>query len=406
MQRYVKLDAKVLSACFSIALILSCTNSAHSKGAVQSPEEKNFYAGVRETLGRDQWSKCLTLCEAYVPKHKTDLLARAIRGYALLETNHDARAVDDLNAALAGGLKIIPTSIAEDHSNNILSLRGFALMRTGKLKEGVADIEKSLDKEPLLIAEYLNQRIDYNNLATAYRRLGNGKKAAHYVQLADNREKELQFVFLPTYVTKAAVQRDVNALKILLARSPSNGIKATKLAASLIFLGNYSEALKYIDKAVALEPYLMRARLMRFEILGKLKRDKEAAADVDAIVRFVERPSGSAFAAGDRMLLSSGLIENYEKSGNIDGQIRVFEALANSGSAGESQFYDLGQCYVAKKQWAKAIGAYDDALEYAVDNRPLIYEQRARAHRMLGHTKEAKADDDEVFRLRHKGRKN
>jgi tetratricopeptide (TPR) repeat protein len=206
-------------------------------------------------------------------------------------------------------------------------------------------------------------------------------------------------------LTTTAVQRHVNELKTVIARAPNNGIKATKMAASLIFLGNYSEALKYVDKAVALEPYLMRVRMMRFEILGKLGRAKEAAPDVDAIVSFVERPSGSAFAAGDRMILSSRLIELYKQAGNVDGQIRVFEALANSGSAGESQFYDLGQCYATKKQWAKAVGAYDDALEYAVDNRPLIFEQRAKAHRMLGHAREAKADDDEVFRLRHKGRK-
>ncbi len=400
-----RFDSIVLKAC-SMALIICAAGSVQAKGVAQSAEEKAFYTSVHEALNRDQWAKCLTLCEAYLPKHKSDLLARAIRGYALLENNKDAHAVADLNAALAGGVKVIPVSIAEDHSNNVLALRGFALMRTGKLKEGIADIEKAVSKEPLLIGEYLNQRIDFNNLATAYRRLGDARKAAHFMQLADNREKEIQFVYLPTFGTRIDIERDTKRLRKTLAITPNNNVANAKLCANLIYLKNYPEALKYIDKTVAIEPYLTRVRLMRYEILEKLGRAKEAAGDIDEVLHVVERPSGSALAAGDRMMLSSRLIEIYKKAGNLDGQIKVFEAVVNSGSAGESQYYDLGQCYAAKKQWAKAIGAYDDALEFAVDNRPLIFEQRARAHKMLGHAREAKADEDQSYRLRHKGGKN
>lgn len=149
----------------------------------------------------------------------------------------------------------------------------------------------------------------------------------------------------------------------------------------------------------------MHGRLVRFGILKNLHRESEGEADLEEVLRYVERPSGNAMSAGDRMLLSASLAEIYRKSGNLDAQIRLFERLADAGSAGESQFYDLGQCYSAKKQWAKAIGAYDQALEYAVDNRPLIYEERARAHQMLGQINEAKADQAEAYRLKHKGRK-
>ncbi|HIA54845.1 MAG TPA: hypothetical protein EYN91_22640 [Candidatus Melainabacteria bacterium] len=86
-------------------------------------------------------------------------------------------------------------------------------------------------------------------------------------------------------------------------------------------------------------------------------------------------------------------------------QIMVLEGVANTGSGSESQLYDLGQCYAKKEQWVKAVEAYGDALDYATDNQPLILDARAKAHKMLGHDKEAKADEAEAYRLRHKSRK-
>lgn len=376
-----------------------------SSSSPKNPDQKAFFDGITRALTGDQWAKCLKLSDDYLAKHNGDALAHGIRGYSLVQMNRDAEALKELNFALSAGSRIIPAQIAEDHSTDLLALRGFAKLRVGRIQEGINDIESSLKRPPLLIGEYVNQRIDFRNLSAAYGKLGDKVKAGQYARLSDIREREFQQIFQPDNMTETAAKKRVISLKRELAASPKSSVISAQLASLLFKIGDDKGALKCISDTILMEPYMMRARLLRFDILKKMGREREAEPDLTAILRFIERPSGSAFSAGDRMTLSARLTEIYKRSGNIDGQLRVFKSVADSGTAGESQYYDLAQLYVAKKDWKNALDAYGDALEFAVDNRPLIYEQRAKVHKILGHLKEANADEAEAVRLKNKARK-
>jgi len=396
----------LVSSAFGLSLVfvsLSDFPSFAAKPLARNADEKAFHSAMYEVLASERWKECVKVCDAYLAKHKSDPLARALRGYSLIEVSRDKEAADDLTAALAGGVTTLPIEIVEDHCNNVLALRGFALLRLGKLKEGIADIEKSLKQPALRLSDYLNQRIDYTNLATAYRRLGDAAKSNRYQQLAVDREREVLHSYIANQTNEKQLTAYVAEQKAYLAKHPEDNIKTVKMAANLLKLNRPAEALKYIDKAIALEPYLMRGRLLRYEILAAMHREAEAKPDLSAILKHIQRPSGSAVTAGDRLTLSARLVEIYKRTGDIDGQIRVYESQLNAGSAGEPQLYDLAQCYAKKKQWAKAIEIYTEALDFAVDNRPLIYEQRAKAHRMLGHLDKAKADEAEAVRHRKNG---
>jgi tetratricopeptide (TPR) repeat protein len=399
---------KYLVGCWSMALSFTLSQTfiqiAESKGNTKNADEKAFHTVIYKALAGERWKVCVQVCDDYLAKHKTDPLARALRGYSLIEVSRDAEAAADLTAALAGGVTTIPISIAEDHCNNVLALRGFALLRLGKLKEGIADIEKSLNKS-MLLSEYLNQKIDYTNLSTAYRKLGDAKKSAYYQQLSAERDKDTLRCYMPNQTDNASLVKYVKEQRAYLAKHPDDNVQTVKMAANLLFLNKPAEALTYIDRAIAKEPFLMRSRFLRVEILQKLNRQSDAKPDLDEVLKNLERPSGSAVTAGGRLTLAARVVEFYRKTGNVDGQIKAYECLVRTGSAGEPQLYDLAQCYALKKQWAKAIETYTEALDYAVDNRPLIYEQRAKAHRALGHLKEAKADEAEAGRSRQRGQK-
>ena len=350
----------------------------------------------------ESWPKCISACDTYLAKHPEDARVRAVRGYSLLQHNREAQSIADLSAAIKSGATDLPAALVEDHASSLLSLRGFALMRVGRLKEGIADIEHTLKNKPLMVSTIINSKGDYQNLSAAYSRLGDRERSAQCSKKAFEVENRTQSILQPRIANKAAASAEIAKLKAECAASPKSSIAWTKMTVYLTYLNKWSDALKSVDRAIAIEPYFSRTHLMRLEILKNLHREVEAKAEAEIILKNAARPSGSAESAGDRMLITARMIEIYKKFNDVDGQIKVLESGASGGIAGESQLYDLAQLYAGKKQWEKAVKAYGDALEYATDNQPLILEQRAKAHRVLGHTKEAEKDVAEAYRLRHK----
>lgn len=350
----------------------------------------------------ESWPKCISACDTYLAKHPDDARVRATRGYALLQYNREAQSIADLSAAIKSGISDLPADLVEDHPSSLLSLRGFALLRAGKLKEGVADLEKTLKNKPLLVSAFMNSKSDYQNLSAAYSRLGDRAKAAQCGKTAADLENQVQLILQPRIANQSDAKASVARLKAECAAPPKSSIGWTKLTVYQIYLNQWTDALKSVDNAIAIEPYMNRTHLMRLEILKNLHREAEAKSEADIILRSASRPSGSAESAGDRMLVTARMVEIYKKFDDLDGQIKVLETGARAGVSGESQLYDLAQLYARKKLWAKAVDAYGEALDYATDNQPLILEQRAKAHKMLGHTKEAEKDMAEADRLRHK----
>ncbi len=369
------------------------------------PDAQAFQAEMHKAMLGDSWPRCIDICNAYLIKHKNDVLARSLRGFSLMESNHDVQSIPDLSAAIAGGMTDVPADLIEDHTNSLLSMRGFAQMRVGRLREGIADIEKSLKRPQRMVSAYFQDQLDYRNLATAYQKLGDVSKAAQCREKSDQCERNVARVLQPSIKNADSARACAAKFAKECAGSANNSIPFTALTVYLIYLKNWSDALKSVDKAIALEPYMSRTHLMRIEILKNLHREADARAEGKLILKFVKRPSDSAITAGDKMLICSRLIEIYKHFNDLDGQIDVLETAAESGSAGESMYYDLGQCYEKKRQWAKAVETYGDALEYAVDNQPLVLDARARARRNLGQGKQAEQDEAEAKRLRQKSRK-
>lgn len=389
----------------STASLLGLEGPAGAKPNSPSGDYRTFTRDVNQALLSESWPKCVSACDNYLSKHPDDPRIRAVRGYALLQYNRESQSIADLSAAIKSGISDLPCDLVEDHASSLLSLRGFALMRVGRLKEGIADIERTLKNKPLLVSTIFNRRGDYQNLSAAYSRLGDRARAAQCSKVSAEMENQMQSILQPRIANQSDAKAAIAKLKRECAASPKSSIAWTKMTVYLIYLSNWAEALKSVDSAIAMEPFLSRTHLMRLEILKNLHRDAEAKAEAASILKNASRPSGSAESAGDRMLVTARMIEIYKKFDDLDGQIKVLENVASGGTAGESQLYDLAQCYARKKQWVKAVEAYGEALEFATDNQPLILEQRAKAHKMLGHSKEADKDIAEAYRLRHKNTK-
>ncbi len=390
------------SFIFSTAITLGCYEQVCAKVDNASSDYKTFAANIHQGLRSESWPKCIAACDAYLAKHPNDPRIHAVKGYALLQFNREAQSIADLTAAIKGGISELPADLVEDHASSLLSLRGYALMRVGRFKAGIADIERTLKDKPHMVTTIINSKGDYLNLSAAYSRLGNGAKASQCSKIAGELENGTQSIMQPRISSASEANGAVAKLKSECAANPKSSIPLTKLAVYQIYLKKWQDALKSVDAAIAIEPYFNRTRLMKLEILKNLQREAEAKKEADFILRNSARPSGSAESAGDRMLVTARMIEIYKKFNDLDGQIKVLETGAKAGVSGESALYDLGQCYARKKQWTKAVDIYGDALEYATDNQPLILEERAKAHKMLGHAKEAERDVAEANRLRNK----
>lgn len=282
--------------------MLICSLGLPLAAVAAAPDQPQFLSDVHKTMLDNNWEECAALGELYLRKHKGDPMGHAVKGYALLQKNDDDAALPHLNAAIKGGVTSLPTAVADAHANNLWSLRGYSLMRSGKLAEGIKDLEKSLELKPRTCLDILNQRIDCVNVAAAYKKMGDAKKSASYTSAADLKKQQYHHVFYPPL--KSAAQAKFNASKLEgeLRTDPKSTILLCQLAAMQISLKNWSGALIPLDKAIALEPYLMPARLLRYKALKKLKRNADAKKDFIAIQNTREKAGVNVWAIDQKEL--------------------------------------------------------------------------------------------------------
>ncbi len=281
-------------------LILSANYPVPAFGA--NSDEPQFLKDVHKTMVEDNWAECAALGELYLRKHKADPMGNAVKGYALLQQNQDKDALPYLNAAIKGGTTSLPTAAAESHANNLWSLRGYSLMRSGKLQEGIADLEKSLELKPRTCLDILNQRIDCLNIGAAYKKLGQTQKSVSYISAGDLMKRQYHHVFYPPLKSAAEAKFNAGKLENELRSDPKSTILMCKLAAMQMYMKNWSEALKYLDKTIAVEPYLMPARLLRCQALKRLKRSAEAKKDLAAIQKSRDKEGVNVWAVDKKEL--------------------------------------------------------------------------------------------------------
>lgn len=290
------------SAAVQIALCLTITVVSSPAARAASSDEPTFLKDVHASMVADNWQECDAVAELFLRKHKAHALANAVKGYALVQQGQDKKALPYFDAAVKGGCFGLPSAIAESHANNIWSLRGYALMRSGKFPEGIKDLEKSLEMKPRTCLDILNQRIDCLNIGAAYKRMNEMQKSVSYVNAGELMKKQYHHVFYP--ILKSPADAKYNAGKILpeLKSDPGATIPACKYAAHQIYLKNWPEALKYLDKTISVEPYLMPARLLRAEALKRLKRGAEAKKDIDAILQTRDKAGLNVWAVDQKEL--------------------------------------------------------------------------------------------------------
>ncbi|MBX9950597.1 MAG: hypothetical protein K2Y39_15620 [Candidatus Obscuribacterales bacterium] len=296
MKYFLRSAAAQFLACLAIASVSPISASAAAS------EELTFQKDVHGAMVADNWQECDALSELFLRKHKAHGLANAVKGYALVQQGQDKKALAYFDAAVKGGCAGLPASLAESHANNIWSLRGYSLMRTGKFAEGIKDLEKSLEIKPQTCLDILNQRIDCINIGTAYKKMNDVQKSVSYINAGDLMKKQYHHVFYP--ILKTPAEAKYNATKLLpeLKSNPKSTILACRYAAHQVYLRNWPEALKYLDQTISKEPYLMPARLLRAETLKRLKRNADAKKDIDAIVQSQDKAGVNVWAVDQKEL--------------------------------------------------------------------------------------------------------
>lgn len=292
----------LLRAQVQILTVLICSAGLTIAAFAANPDEAQFLSDVHKTMVQDNWAECAALGELYLRKHKADPMGSAIKGYALLQQNQDKEALPYLNAAIKGGATSLPSAVAESHANNQWSLRGYSLMRSGKFAEGIKDLEKSLELKPRTCLDILNQRIDCLNVGAAYKKMGQAQKSLSYISAGDLMKKQYHHVFYPPLKSAAEAKFNAGKLQTELSKDPKSTILMCKLAAMQMYMKNWSEALKYLDKTIAAEPYLMPARLLRFQALKRLKRAADAKKDLAAIQKSRDKAGVNVWAVDQKEL--------------------------------------------------------------------------------------------------------
>ena len=294
MRRSVKARLLALASCSAVL--------AQPAIAASPSEAQTFLKDVHQTMVTDNWEEASALCELYLRKHKADPMSSAFKAYVLMQQYHDKEALPYFNTAIKGGVTALPSAVADAHANNLWSLRGYSLLRSGKYAEGIKDLEKSLEIKPQTCLDILNQRIDCLNIGAAYKKMGNVQKSVSYINAGDLMKKQYHHVFYPILKTPAEAKYNADKLLPELKNDSKSTILQCKYAAHQVYLKQWSEAVKYLDKAIAVEPYLMPARLLRAQSLKRLKRNAEAKKDLDAIMQTRDKAGVNVWAIDQKEL--------------------------------------------------------------------------------------------------------
>ncbi len=285
-----------------LSLLVCCSVLTQPSVAAASSEAQSFLKDVHQTMVTDNWEEASALCELYLRKHRADPMSSAFRAYVLMQQYKDKEALPYFNTAIKGGVTALPSAVADAHANNLWSLRGYSLLRSGKYPDGIKDLEKSLELKPETCLDILNQRIDCLNIGAAYKKMGNVQKSVSYINAGDLMKKQYHHVFYPLLKTPAEAKYNAERLLPEIKADSKSTILQCKYAAHQIYLKQWSEAIKYLDKVIAAEPYLMPARLLRAQALKRLKRNAEAKKDIDAIMATREKAGVNVWAIDQKEL--------------------------------------------------------------------------------------------------------
>lgn len=331
-------------------------------------------------------------------------LSAIIEGYCLLHNRKFSQAITDLNAAIKGGQINLPAEIASYSATNAYSMRAYCYAMQGKNNEAVTDLERVLAAKPMKFSELNVQMSDMENLKKILIKQGNSARAKQVDDQRRNSDELFHFVsqkpcryeFAPVLLKELRTTPKENA---------GNSIRLATIAKLQLDLGDFKGALDTVNQALAIEPDSINIHLVRLMVYDRTNELEPAIKDAKYVESTLEYQAGSSMVGvGNYLTYTASLAARLKRAGKFDEALVYMKKIVDKGMGGEETYSDMGDCYLALNKTDKAVQAYTDGLNYAVDTKSLLYRSRARAYRKLGDTKHAEEDEAQAKRLDDKAK--
>lgn len=350
-------------------------------------------------IQKSDWSKVKDICDSVIAKKSSQEsgldvnTAYALRGRALQAMSRYQPSLADFDKAIALGVTRLPGRFVMGPASNIYSLRGFSYLRVNKLKEALADFDKATSMPTYLAAEYVQRMADYKSMAIIASRLGDANKAADIAAKIGPMEAEFFNYVRRESAPKAVAPKTFEELKKNIQAQPTNSLLPEKLALILLAAGKLEESCKYANISVEREPNNDKLRLNRGIIAFELQKYIESIADFEYCRDVILKLNADKNNIRSTKFVDNKLAELYRKTNRLDDAQKLLTASITSGMATGETFYELGNLYVAKKDWQRALSVYTKGIESGGDMQAEMHAGRARVYRQLGQNDKAKSDE-------------
>ena len=283
--------------------------------------------------------------------------------------------------SLFGGVdKSAPEDKEKNNQKNfdILKYDGIRALHIQRADYAIACFKRALDIRP--------DREVYDNLAHAYASTGKTEDArrtlATWIEFEPQNPQAYTFLANIDFLLEDYESME-DACQHALEYETNNPILDYLTARAKIGLGKDTEAIEYLDKAIALKDDYQDAYLLRANLLIKAEDKERALSDIDRMLTLDPTHEEAALMKAN-LMMSEGNKEEAEES--IRGVI-----AANPFN--RDAYLQLGNLYQKEKNYEKAIAVYDDAIEILPEFVD-AYEERSKAKAAAGD--EAGAEEDRM----------
>jgi len=171
------------------------------------------------------------------------------------------------------------------------------------------------------------------------------------------------------------------------ASAPERAQEEALLAAKLLGVGTYDQAMRHFDRAIQIWPDYADAYLSRGIAEHGASHQARALADLDKALNLDPRLTGAYNARG----------QIYLENGDVQKTIRDCSKSIQVNPTIEA-YYQRGEAYEKLGEHQKAIADFGAAIAESRE-APFAYRARSVAKRNAGDREGAQADDDQARRI-------
>lgn len=250
----------------------------------------------------------------------------------------------------------------------ILKYDGLRAQRTGRVEYAVKCFKEALALEKdFETMSYLSQ---------IYTQMGQTKEARQLLEEMAVMEPHLTDTFLHL-AQVCFIDEDYTAMEEAaqkaVTQASDNPMGYYLLAKARQAQKDQLMAIAHLTKAVALKEAFIEARLMRAAILIDLNQYKEAAEDVEAVLKL--------YPEEETALLHQGQLE--EMTGEEEKAEASYRRVTDINPFNEQAYLRLGELFLKQRKLTEAIAVFDEAIELN-PNFAQAYHERGRAKLLNG----------------------